>query len=120
MRALTSRKNLVKYGFLSEQIGSLVQYKKFHKGRVVKPKTNEEGADYWSDSEDEYSEDENTNTDMNDSQVVKEEGAFSTHPYSLSSSSLLFCLYSYSLITCVYLLRRALTNVSLFSHLRNG
>ena len=67
VRALTSRKNLVKYGFLSDQIGSLVQYKKFHKGRIVKPKTNKEGAEYWSDSEDKDSEGEKTNTDINNS-----------------------------------------------------
>ena len=75
MRALTSRKNLFKYGFLSDQIGSLVQYKKFHKGRVVKPKTNSQGADYWSASEDEESND-GYSDNMNDSQVAKDEGAF--------------------------------------------
>ena len=58
LKTLTCRKNLIKHGFLSDQVGSLVQYKKFHKGKVTKPKITDEGAEYWSDSEDDSFEED--------------------------------------------------------------
>ena len=88
-RALTSRRNLIKHGFLSDQVESLVQYKKFHKGRIIRPKISEEGADYWSDSENEESIDEDLN-DVNNSQVVEGEGTlYLTFCYSIHAHSLI-------------------------------
>ena len=43
-------------------MGSLVPYKKFHRGKVVKPKITKEGAKYWSDSEKEDAAKENSET----------------------------------------------------------
>ena len=62
LKVLTSRKNLILHGFLSDRVGSLVPYKKFHRGKVVKPKITEEGAEYWSDSENEDAARENSET----------------------------------------------------------
>ena len=59
---------------MSDQVGSLVQYKKFHKGKVTKPKITDEGAEYWSDSEDDsFEEDLNTGAS---NPTFTEEGAF--------------------------------------------